>query len=77
MPPEFKDLREVREFFKRWYSAMIENDSRAEMSEDIAGRHIASLPTYANDAAAGAAGLVAGDLYTETGTDPLRLAVKS
>lgn len=39
--------------------------------------NIANLASYANDAAAGAAGLVAGDLYRETGTDPLRLAVKS
>jgi hypothetical protein len=39
--------------------------------------NVASLVSYANDAAAGIGGLVAGDLYTETGTDPLRLAVKS
>lgn len=34
-----------------------------------------SLTSYANNAAALAGGLAAGDLYTETGTDPLRVCV--
>ena len=41
----------------------------------FAGASISGLTSYANNAAAAGAGLAAGDLYTETGTDPLRVCV--
>ena len=44
-------------------------------SATLTAVHGLSLTQYANNAAALIGGLVAGDLYTETGTDPLRVAV--
>jgi hypothetical protein len=47
----------------------------ARMSLKEGHINIPGLPTYANNAAALVGGLVAGDLYTITGSDPLALAV--
>lgn len=46
-------------------------DSHIEMDNSVAihtfiNKHLKALPLYANDAAAGAAGLVTGDLYRTT-----------
>jgi hypothetical protein len=38
-------------------------------------QYMAPLPAYANNAAALVGGLVAGNLYVETGTNPLRIAI--
>lgn len=37
---------------------------------------ITHLPNYANDAAAGVGGLISGELYSVTGSDPLQVAAK-
>lgn len=52
-------------------------DVRATASPTFVTATLTTLPSYANDAAAGVGGLTSGMLYTETGTDPLRIAVKT
>jgi hypothetical protein len=49
----------------------------ADQSLTINALHVnvGDIPTYANNAAALAGGLVAGDLYTVTGTDPRQIAI--
>jgi hypothetical protein len=47
------------------------------ISTDGTKTKIENTVSYANDAAAGAAGLTSGEIYTVTGTDPLQMAMKS
>jgi hypothetical protein len=62
----------------RWKGNLIQNATTRISSTgkgNFATAAVTGLASYANNAAAAGAGLAAGDLYTETGTDPLRVCV--
>jgi parallel beta-helix repeat protein len=42
----------------------------------VKSMNLPNLPSFATDAAAGAGGLLSGDLYKVTGTSPLQIAIK-
>jgi len=63
--PDLEDIEDIR----RWIRAMV--STLKEMGENIFDdlNRLENLPVYANNSAAVAGGLVAGDFY-RTGADP-------